>query len=171
MVVYSDDKITVESMRITGRDGREYPRTVVRHPNVVAILPLLDDGRVVLIENHRWPLGRTLIELPAGCMEPGESPLDAAHRELAEETGYRAREMTPLFGFYPCPGLLDERVEVFVATGLERGQQDLDPTEELAPQEWSMDDLLDAIHSGKIEEVRTIATVLRWVSRPGRERR
>lgn len=163
--VYADDKIVVESLSIVGRDGAVHPRTVVRHPDVVAILPLLPDGRVVLVRNHRWPLDKTLLELPAGCMEAGEAPEVAAARELAEETGYRCSNLRPLFGFYPCPGLLDERVEVFVAEGLVPGERHLDPTEQMEVELMPLEALVDAIHAGEIEDVRTIATVLRWVTR------
>ena len=144
--VYADDKIVVESLSIVGRDGAVHPRTVVRHPDVVAILPLLPDGRVVLVRNHRWPLDKTLLELPAGCMEAGEAPEVAAARELAEETGYRCSNLRPLFGFFP-------------------GERHLDPTEQMEVELMPLEALVDAIHAGEIEDVRTIATVLRWVTR------
>ena len=92
----------------TGADGREHVRQIIRHPGAVVILPRRADGRVVLIRNYRPAVDRWVIELPAGTLEPGEDPISAAHRELAEETGYRARSMDCLLYTSPSPrdGLL-----------------------------------------------------------------
>ena len=88
-------------------DGRRHVREVIRHPGAVVLLPILDDGRVVLIRNRREAVGQHLVELPAGTLEPGEDPMAAAHRELAEETGYRAGTMELLVSFFSSPGILD----------------------------------------------------------------
>lgn len=100
-------------------DGREASREVVLHPGAVAILPLLADGRVLLVRQYRHPIGRELLEIPAGKLDvPGESPQECAARELREETGYEAAEWKELFTFYTSPGFTNEAITLFRASGL-----------------------------------------------------
>ena len=160
--VYEDERVRLEVLELAGRGGVTKRRAVIRHPGAVGILPLLDDGRVVLIRNRRPALGgEALLELPAGTRE-GDAPIDCAARELEEETGYRAATLEPLTSFYPSPGITDERMDVFVARGLEPGPQRLDPTEEIevAPMAWG--DALEAIREGRIRDGKTIASLLFW---------
>ena len=98
--------------------GRTVVRQVVQHPGAVVIIPQLADGRLVLIEQYRFAVRETLLEFPAGTLEPGEAPLDCARRELIEETGYRADHWRALGIMYPSPGYCDENQYLFVATGL-----------------------------------------------------
>ena len=140
--------------------GRLATREVVHHPGAVVILPLLDDGRICLIDNFRISLQRRLVELPAGTLEPGEEPLAAARRELAEETGYRACRMEPLLVFHPSPGILDEKMHLLLATGLEPGPADLQPDEEIRPLLTTWDDALAMIGRGEIEDGKTLAGLL-----------
>ena len=112
-------------------DGVLHPRDVVRHPGAVVVLPLLDDGRVCLIRNFRVAVSQTLIELPAGTLEPGHTPAEMAERELIEETGYRAAKIEPLSAFYLSPGILDERMHLFLATGLIAGDSAREAGEEI----------------------------------------
>ena len=95
--------------------------TFITHPGSVAILPLVDDEHVCLIHSRRLTVGETLIEVPAGTREPNETPLATARRELVEETGYRAARFDELISFYPSPGISNERMWIFVATGLTAG--------------------------------------------------
>jgi ADP-ribose pyrophosphatase len=140
--------------------GRMATREIVHHPGAVVILPLLDDGRVCLIDSFRISLQRRLVELPAGTLEPGEEPLVAARRELIEETGFRARQMEPLLVFYPSPGILDEKMHLFLATGLEPGAADLQPDEDIRPLPTTWDDALEMIRRGRIEDAKTLAGLL-----------
>lgn len=128
-ILVDGSRFRVARVRLPRRDGGVSTREIVRHPGSVVVLPLLDDDRVVLIRNRRHALGATLWELCAGTLEVGEEPLGCAHRELAEETGYRADTMEPLFSFFPAPGISDERMFAFVARGLQLGAPRLDPTE------------------------------------------
>lgn len=148
--------------RVTQRlpDGREHAREVVRHPGAVVILPLLDDGRIVLVRNYRVAVDRTLVELPAGTLDPGEEPAATARRELAEETGYRAAEIEPLVSFYMSPGILDERLHAFVASGLTPGEMELDAGEQLEPFAVTWDEALKLLERGEIEDGKTIAALL-----------
>ena len=161
---YEDGRIRLEEYEVQGTDGQVHLRTVVRHPGAVVLLALTEDDELVLIRNRRLALldatGGELLELPAGCLEKGEEPLEAAARELREETGYRAGQLEALFEFFPSPGLLDERMSVFVARGLTKGEQDLDPTEAMSVELWPWGKVLDAIDAGEVFDGKTIAAVL-----------
>jgi ADP-ribose pyrophosphatase len=135
-------------------------REIVHHPGAVVILPLLDDGRICLIDSFRISLQRRLVELPAGTLEPGEEPLPAAQRELIEETGYRARRMEPLLVFHPSPGILDEKMHLLLATGLEPGPTNLQPDEDIRSLPTTWDDALAMIRRGQIEDGKTLAGLL-----------
>jgi len=141
-------------------DGIERAGQIICHPGAVAILPLVDDGRICLIRNHRYAVDEQLVEIPAGTLEPGEDPLRAAHRELAEETGYRARSMERLTTFYTSPGILDERMTLFLATGLTPGPMKLEPGEHLVAFLADWDEALEMIRDGRIRDAKTLAGLL-----------
>ena len=146
--------------RRVGPDGIEHSRPVIRHPGAVVMLPLLDDGRIALIRNHRFAVDERLVELPAGTLDSGEDPRDAAHRELAEETGFRARSMELLITFYTSPGILDERMWLFVATGLTPGPTKLESGEDILPLVVTWDEALAMARDGRIRDVKTLAGLL-----------
>ncbi len=106
-VVLRGARFRVDRFELEARDGTTRTREFVVHPGAVVVLPLLEGGGVVLIRNHRPMLGRTLLELPAGTLEPGEAPDVAALRELREETGYRAERLRPMLRFFASPGITD----------------------------------------------------------------
>lgn len=155
-------RVIVEQRRVLRRDGRDELRDVVVHPGSVVLLPLRDDGRLVMIRNRRFTIERTLLELPAGTREPGEEPAVCAARELEEETGYRASELRELLAFYPAPGSSTERMHVFLARGLEPSAQKLDETEQIEVVCLEIDEVLARIRDGQIEDAKTIASVLYW---------
>src|SRR5690606_29613087 len=101
-------RFSVNALEMVDANGRHIVREVIRHPGAVVLLPRLDDGRIVLIENHRRTVGQTLLELPAGTIDPGEAPEQTAARELTEETGFRAAKLEKIHEFYSCPGICDE---------------------------------------------------------------
>lgn len=140
--------------------GGSVTRELVVHPGAVVVLPVLDDGRVVLLENHRPMLGVTLLELPAGTLEPGELPEPAARRELREESGFVARTLEPLFVAYASPGITDERFFAFRASGLENVGQDLDPTERIDVRVCTLEDALAAASEESRSDVKTLALLL-----------
>jgi ADP-ribose pyrophosphatase len=105
--------------------GRIQRREIVEHPGAAAVVPVTDGGEVVLVKQHRKAIEAVLLEIPAGVLEPGETALACAHRELAEETGLAAEVMTPLLTFVPSPGLLTEEISIFVARGLRPTRQDV----------------------------------------------
>lgn len=140
--------------------GHEYVRETVQHPGAVVILPLLDDGRVCLIRNYRVAVDRTLIELPAGTLEPGEDPAETARRELLEETGYQAANIEPLLKFYMSPGILNERMHAYVATSLTPGPLRLEAGEEIEPLVVPWPEALAMIRRGEIEDAKSLAAML-----------
>jgi len=137
-------------------------RPYVVHPGAVAIIPLLPDGQVCLIHNYRVAVGKTMIELPAGTIDPGELPATTARRELREETGYVAAKWRNLPGCYMSPGILKERIHLFVAEGLTAGPPGREPGEHI--ENWLVDweQALALIETGEIEDAKTIVGLLRW---------
>jgi ADP-ribose pyrophosphatase len=141
-------------------DGGEHFREVVRHPGAVVILPLLDDGRICFVRNYRVAVDETLIELPAGTLEPGEDPAETARRELAEETGYRAGRIEHLLSFFMSPGILDERMHFYLATSLQQGAAAPEPGEDIRPLLASFDEALQWVRQGRIRDAKSIAALL-----------
>lgn len=152
--------LTVEVLSWTDEQGRAVEREVVHHPGAVVIVPWLEDGRLVLISNERVAAGGRLLELPAGTLEPGEAPRDAAARELAEETGYRPGRIEPLVDFFTTPGFCDELIQVFQASDLESVGQHLDPGERIEVQLVTRGEALAMIDDGRIRDGKTIAAIL-----------
>ena len=153
-------RFDVVRQRATLTDGREVVRDTIQHPGAVVILPLLEDRRVCLLRNYRVAVDETLIELPAGTLEEGEPPIATAARELAEETGYTAARIEPLAEMLMSPGILKERMHVFLATGLTAGTAALEAGEEIETFVVKWEEALAMIDDGRIKDAKTIATLL-----------
>ncbi len=158
--VFRGVKFDVERRSVPTADGGTAVREVVVHPGAVVVLPLLDDGRIVMIRNHRFAVEETLWELCAGTLEEGESPAETAARELVEETGYRASRLEPLTTFYTTPGICTERMHAFLATGLTEVGQDLEDTERIEVEAVTPGRALEMVRSGEVRDGKTIATLL-----------
>ena len=141
-------------------DGTTAQRETVVHPGAVTILPILDDGRVCLIRNYRVSVNETLLELPAGTLEPGEDPAACAARELIEETGFRAETWEKLAEFYMSPGILNERMHVFLAANLTAGPAELEVGEEIEPVVVTWEQAMDLTREGRIRDAKTLAGLL-----------
>lgn len=141
-------------------------RDIVRHPGAVVIVPLLDDGRVCLIRQFRLSVRETLIELPAGTLEPPEEPHVTAERELSEETGFRAARIEKLHEFFLSPGILDEKMHLFLATGLTAGQPHREAGEEIDNWLVPLADAVAMIYRGEIRDAKTMVGLL-WAERKG----
>jgi ADP-ribose pyrophosphatase len=141
-------------------DGREHVRDIVRHPGAVVILPLVDDEHVCLIRNFRIAVNQTLIELPAGTLEPNEPTVVTAERELIEETGYRCERLEFLHAFYLSPGILDERMHLYRATGLTQGAAQREAGEEIENLVVSLTEAIAMIYRGEIQDAKTIVGLL-----------
>ena len=143
-------------------DGSSKTHAIVVHPGAAVVLPLLQDDaqRVLLIRNHRIAAGGPVWELPAGTLEPGETPEHCAARELVEETGHRARHLRPLLSLFSSPGFCDEKLHVFVATGLHRAEQALSEGERIEVHAMPIHEALAMVRDGRIEDAKTIAALL-----------
>ena len=159
-LLFEGRRFRVEQVVQVTPDGTEHVRHVVRHPQAVTVLPLLDDGRVCFVQNYRVAVEQTLVELPAGCVEPGEDPALTARRELAEETGYRAGRIELLTTFYTSPGVLDERMYLYLATSLEPGPSAPEPGEDLRPLLRTWQQALEMARDGRIQDAKTLAGLL-----------
>jgi ADP-ribose pyrophosphatase len=153
-------KFGVERRHVPTRGGGTAMREVVVHPGAVVVLPILDDGRIVMIRNHRFAVEETLWELCAGTLEPGEDPAVTAARELIEETGYEASHIDPLTMFYTSPGICDERMYAFVATGLSEVGQRLEATEQIEVEILTRAEVMDLVRTGEVRDGKTLATLL-----------
>jgi len=168
-VLFQSDRFAVRRMSLTLPDGKTIAKDVIDHPPAVAILPLLDAGRVVLIHNYRYTIGAELLEIPAGKIEAGESPEQAAARECREETGYHPRRLGPLCRFYPSPGVLGEEMVLFWATDLQPGRQELAGGERIRVEVMPLDRLREMVARGEIRDAKTLVALLYYerYGRPG----
>jgi ADP-ribose pyrophosphatase len=137
---------------------------MVRHPGSSAIVPLLDDHRIVMTWQYRHPVSEYVIEIPAGTMEPGESPVNCAKRELEEETGYVAGEFFELSRGHMLPAYSDEKIYLYLAKNLKVSQQNLDQDEIIHTVKFSFDEAMQLIDRGRITDVLTIMAIYRaWI--------
>jgi len=155
--VYNGVLLRVYADRVRAPDGHISQREYVRHPGAVVVVPLLDDGQVLLERQYRYPLRRTFIEFPAGKIDPGESLLACAQRELMEETGYHADQWLHLGGFHNAIGYSDEKIEVFLARELVHvSDPRTDAGEVLAVFSVPWEQVLDWARDGTVTDVKTI---------------
>jgi ADP-ribose pyrophosphatase len=164
-IVYSGRLLEVHRDRVRLPDGSETVREYIRHPGAVVILALLDDGRVVLERQFRYPHGREFIELPAGKRDAGETPEATGRRELLEETGYVAAEWRRLGVIHNAIGYSDEGIELWLARGLELREQQLAQGEFLEVFTLPLAEAQAMARDGRITDVKTIAGLL-WVEAP-----
>ena len=152
----------------TVREGElTYQREVVHHHGSAVILPVFDDGTVALVRQYRHPAVRYLLEAPAGSLDKGERPDDGAARELQEELGLVAARMEKLSEFFVSPGFCEEKMWVFLATDLTEGQQRLEEDEILEVVRMPIEEALEMITSGEIEDAKTIIALMLAAPRVG----
>lgn len=157
------DRFTVLRATMPLPSGEPFTREIISHPGAVVIVPVLDDGRICLIRNYRIAVEQELLELPAGTLEPGQPRIENARRELTEETGYRCRSLAPLCEFLMSPGILDQRMYGFVATGLTAGDPAREFGEQITNCPVSISELDSLISSGQIVDSKTISTLLYYL--------
>jgi len=138
-------------------DGSLHTREWVLHPGASAILALADDGQILMERQWRYPMGREYLEIPAGKIDAGESPLQTAQRELLEETGMRAQHWEPLTVIHPAIGFSNEVIHIFLARGLSGSSEHaaLDQGEQIETLWMSLDDLMDRVLAGQLPDVKT----------------
>jgi len=162
--VYSGNFLQVRRDRIRLPDGGESTREYIVHPGAVMIVPLLDDGRLVLERQYRYPLARMMLEFPAGKLDAGEPPLRCAQRELLEETGYSAREWAHAGVLHNAIAYSNEGIEIFFARGLSQGERRLDEGEFLDVVTYTQQELEALAGAGALTDAKSLIALL-WLSR------
>ena len=141
--------------------GRISTREVCEHCDGVAILPIEDDGTVTLVRQFRYPFAKELLEVPAGKMDKGEEHLECGIRELSEETGYSADEMIYLGAYYLSPGCYTERIHLYIAKGIRKGEAHPDEGEILNVETYSLKEAVRMCDDGEIKDAKTVMLILR----------
>ncbi len=155
--VYDGELLHVRRDVVSLPNGREAAREYIRHPGAVAIIPLFEDGRILLERQYRYPLGREFIEIPAGKIDPGEAQLETARRELLEETGYAAEQWTRLGTIHVAISYTDEGIDIFLARGLILRETKRDEEEFLETFKLPFPQALEMVHDGRITDAKSVA--------------
>lgn len=143
-------------------DGGRGVREIVRHVGAVAVLPLTDKGEVICVRQYRYPFAEVLLEIPAGKLDsPDEDIIEAARRELREETGAVGGELIPLGTLYPSVAIFDEKIHMFAAVGFDMGETDRDEDEFMEVEKIPLSTLVDMVMSGEIRDAKTQTAVLK----------
>ena len=160
--VYKSKIFTVAEEVATDPSGFQIDRAIVRHGGSAVMLAVDERKRVLLVKQFRLPAEKDLWEIPAGRLDPGEKPLDAARRELAEETGYTAKKWKKLVAWWPSPGYVSEKMHLFLATDLQRGKATPMEDERIETRWFKKKELGRLIGQGKIEDGKTLIAFLYW---------
>lgn len=159
-VIYRGRKIDLALQEVRLGDGTTAEREVVVHPGAVTMVPMVDRDHVCLIRNYRYSVGRTILELPAGTIDPGEGPDATAARELAEETGYRAGKITRVADWLVSPGVMSERMFLYLCEDLTPGPTEHQPDERMQPVVLAWDEALRRLRDGEMEDAKTMLGLL-----------
>jgi ADP-ribose pyrophosphatase len=162
--LYRGNFLSVKRDIVRLPDGKTATREYVEHPGAVMVLPLFDDGRVLMERQYRYPIGDVMIEYPAGKLDPNESTLACAQRELREETGYTAHEFIYMTRIHPVISYSTEFIDIYLARGLHEGEASLDDGEFLETFIVEPKQVLEWIRTGKISDVKTIIGTL-WLQK------
>ena len=149
--------LRVDTVRLPS--GRESKREVIEHKGAVCIVPVLDDGRVLLVRQFRKASGESLLEVPAGGLEEGESPQECAARELMEECGFRPGKLVPIYEAFLAPGYSTEMMYAFLATNLSPEKMQADDDESIEVESFSLDELEAMIDAFQIRDAKTVAAI------------
>ena len=163
-IVYDGSFLQVRRDRVKLPDDSETHREYFRHPGAVVILPLFENGEVLLERQFRYPNAQVFVEFPAGKLEPGEDPLLCAQRELREETGYTAKRWQFLCTIHNAIAYSDEHLDIYLAEGLTAGERQLDAGEFLDVFTLPLDELLEWIRVGKVTDVKTLIAAF-WLDK------
>ena len=160
-VVYNGRIITVKKDTVMLENGQKAPRELINHPGGVCVVPLTDNGEVIMVRQFRYAYKKALLEVPAGKLNYGEDPFECGKRELMEETGAVAENYTYLGKVYPTPAYLDEVIHVYLAQGLSFGEQKLDEDEFLEVERYPLSDLVQMVMNNEIEDAKTQVAILK----------
>ncbi len=159
--IYDGKIIKVRVEDVVLPNGKTSKRELIAHPGGVGVIAITDDNRVLMVEQYRIACRKMLLEIPAGKLEYGEDPQACGERELEEETGYRADEITFLGEYYPTPGYDEEKISVYMARGLHKTHQHLDPGEFLNVKSYTLDELFDMVMRNEILDAKTAIAILK----------
>lgn len=167
--IYTGRVLNLDIDRVRFPDGSDGDLEIIRHPGASAVVPLLDepgapDPRVVLIRQYRYAAEGFIYEIPAGRLDSGEAPLACAQRELEEETGYLAEHFAHLTSILTTPGFTNERIHLFVAWGLTRGEQRHEPDEFLTTRVEPLSEVLEMIRRGDVPDAKSSIAVLHFAA-------
>ncbi len=157
-----------EDRAVDPKTGFKIRRAVVRHPGSAVMMAVDQKKRILLVRQYRLPADRYLWELPAGRLDPGEKPLQAAKRELAEETGYRARTWSKLASFWVSPGYVAERMTIYLATDLTAGEATPMDDERIEARWFTSKEIVEMIRTGKLDDAKTMIGFYAWKERGAR---
>jgi ADP-ribose pyrophosphatase len=160
--VYEGRLFDIEVDELEMGNGVIARREILRHPGAVAMVPVADDGRLLLVTQYRHAAERRLLEIPAGTLERGEDPRDCAIRECQEEVGMIPRNVVPMGGFYVAPGYTTEYIHLFVCTNLEDSILDADEDEDLEVERTTLEEALKMIETGEICDAKSVIGILRY---------
>ena len=160
--IYQGRVLNLRKDEVRLSNGHVTHREIVEHHGAICVVPVANDGRIMMVRQFRKPAEQALLELPAGSLEKGEDPLDCAHRELFEECGLKAARMTPLFQCYLAPGYSSEYMYGFLAQDMEREKAQPEEDEILDLESYTLHELLPMITDGRIRDAKTICGVLLW---------
>ncbi len=158
--IYEGQVFGIRRDEVIEPSGVRTIREVISHPGSVVVLPVLPDGRILLIQQYRHAARQYLWELVAGRIDPGETPKVAAARELIEETGYRAKRFRVFLDIFPTPGFLEERMFILLAEGLTAGEAEPEEDEKIISRAYNRKQLEEMIRSGKLRDAKSIAGIL-----------
>ena len=159
-IIYRGKVINLRLDTIPLEDGRTVRLEIVEYAESIGVLALKDERTALLVRQYRHSAGETLREIVAGSLDLGEAPGEAAQRELAEEIGYRAREIIPLGGFYLCPGYTTEFMHIFLARGLQPATAEADEDERIELEEIPLAEVYRQARSGELRDAKTVAALL-----------
>lgn len=159
-VIYRGRKIDLALQPIQLADGSTAQREVVLHRGAVALVPMVDGDHVCLLKNYRYSVGGPLIEIPAGTIDPGETPDSTAPRELAEETGYTAAQITRIGAWYVSPGVMNERMYLYLCEDLTPGPTDHQPDEQIEPIVVPWSEAVAMALDGRIDDAKSKLAIL-----------
>lgn len=162
-VLYQGKVFQLQRDRVIEPGGVRAERDIIVHPGSVVILPIFEDGRVLLIRQYRHSIGEFLWELVAGRKEPGETPLVAARRELIEETGYRAKRLRKLLRVVPTPGFVSEWMWIFAAEGLTQGAAEPEADERITARTFTWKQAEQMIQRGTLRDAKSICAILYYL--------
>jgi ADP-ribose pyrophosphatase len=161
--VYEGPVFGIRRDEVIEPSGVRTIREVITHPGSVVVLPVLRDGKILLIRQYRHATRQYLWELVAGRMDPGETPKAAAARELIEETGYRAKRLRVFLDVFPTPGFLEERMYILLAEGLTAGKAQPEEDEKIVSHAYNRKQLEEMIRTGKLRDAKSIAGILYYL--------